>query len=148
MKKVAAVIAAAIVAISAAQPVLAQDFRHGGYHGPRGGDHHRPPLARHHDHRDRNSDRDAAIAGGIGLATGLLIGGLVVDHPPSPRPRFERFPPPPPPRWDRDRPHHQRFARPWTPGWYRWCSTTYRSFNPRSGMFVGWDGRRRFCIAG
>lgn len=147
MKKVAAVIAAAIVAISAAQPVLAQDFRHGGYHGPRGGDH-RPPLARHHDHRDRHSDRDAAIAGGIGLATGLLIGGLVVDRPPSPRPRFDRFPPPPPPRWDRDRPHHQRFARPWTPGWYRWCSTTYRSFNPRSGMFVGWDGRRRFCVAG
>jgi len=34
---------------------------------------------------------------------------------------------------------------PWTSGWYRYCSAKYRSFNPRTGYFVGYDGRHHFC---
>ena len=34
---------------------------------------------------------------------------------------------------------------PWSPGWYRYCSSKYRSFNPHTGYFVGYDGRHHFC---
>jgi hypothetical protein len=35
--------------------------------------------------------------------------------------------------------------QPWTEDWYAYCSSRYRSFNPRSGTFVGYDGYERFC---
>ncbi len=34
---------------------------------------------------------------------------------------------------------------PWSSGWYRYCSAKYRSFNPSTGHFVGYDGRHHFC---
>ena len=37
---------------------------------------------------------------------------------------------------------------PWTRPWYDYCSQRYRSFNPDSGTFVGYDGREHFCVAG
>jgi len=37
---------------------------------------------------------------------------------------------------------------PWTRDWYTACSLRYRSFDPRSGTFLGYDGRRHFCRAG
>ncbi|MFZ1813069.1 MAG: BA14K family protein [Rhizobiaceae bacterium] len=36
-------------------------------------------------------------------------------------------------------------AEPWTPGWELWCSSKYRSFDRRSGTFLGYDGNRHFC---
>ncbi len=36
---------------------------------------------------------------------------------------------------------------PWSPEWYDYCSDRYRSFSPRSGTFVGYDGREHFCTA-
>ena len=36
---------------------------------------------------------------------------------------------------------------PWSAGWYEYCSDRYRSFNPRSGTFVGYDGAEHFCVA-
>ena len=37
---------------------------------------------------------------------------------------------------------------PWSPEWYRFCEDSYRSFNPRTGTFRGYDGREHFCVAG
>ncbi|WP_346910570.1 BA14K family protein [uncultured Roseibium sp.] len=34
---------------------------------------------------------------------------------------------------------------PWTPQWYRYCSSKYRSFNPNTGYFVTYSGHRKFC---
>jgi hypothetical protein len=34
---------------------------------------------------------------------------------------------------------------PWTPAWYAYCRNKYRSFDPRSGTFLGYDGHRHFC---
>lgn len=34
---------------------------------------------------------------------------------------------------------------PWSPDWYAYCSSRYRSFNPRTGYFMGYDGVPRFC---
>ncbi|MEI9413208.1 BA14K family protein [Mesorhizobium salmacidum] len=40
-----------------------------------------------------------------------------------------------------------RYAEPWTHEWYVYCSYRYRSFNPRTGTFTGYDGEQYFCIA-
>jgi len=34
---------------------------------------------------------------------------------------------------------------PWTPEWYTYCKQRYRSFNARTGYFVGYDGLPYFC---
>ena len=34
---------------------------------------------------------------------------------------------------------------PWTSAWYSYCSARYRSFNPRTGYFITYGGRARFC---
>ncbi|MFK5977647.1 MAG: BA14K family protein [Rhizobiaceae bacterium] len=36
---------------------------------------------------------------------------------------------------------------PWSAGWKDYCRTKYRSFNPKSGTFLGYDGDRHFCVA-
>ena len=33
----------------------------------------------------------------------------------------------------------------WSPAWYSYCAQTYRSFNPRTGYFIGPDGHAYFC---
>ncbi|WP_141701584.1 BA14K family protein, partial [Methyloceanibacter marginalis] len=33
----------------------------------------------------------------------------------------------------------------WTPDWYTYCYSRYRSFNPNTGTFVGYDGYEHFC---
>jgi hypothetical protein len=36
-------------------------------------------------------------------------------------------------------------ASPWSPAWYDYCSNRYRSFDPRTGYFKGYDGEFHFC---
>lgn len=122
------------------------------------------------DRRRRHHDRDrAAIIGGIlGLTTGLIIagsqnrGGYYYYDPyddPYYRDRYYRD------RYYYDRRHRQRgfFTsrtrryyeppvvvyrgryEPWSPEWYAYCSRRYRSFNPRTGYFLGYDGVYHFC---
>ena len=33
----------------------------------------------------------------------------------------------------------------WTPDWYSYCYSRYRSFNPNTGTFIGYDGYEHFC---
>lgn len=42
---------------------------------------------------------------------------------------------------------HKYYGRPkpWTGAWYRYCHERYRSFNPRTGYFTTYSGRKRFC---
>jgi BA14K-like protein/PXPV repeat (3 copies) len=35
--------------------------------------------------------------------------------------------------------------QPWTPDWYTYCGGKYRSFNPDTGYFLGYDGEYHFC---
>jgi len=96
---------------------------------------------------------DAVAAGALGLATGMIIGGA------ASRPRYqERVYVDPEPEYYEPRPVYRRARpvvvetygelEPWTPGWYRYCSQRYRSFDSQSGTFVGYDGREHFCRAG
>lgn len=86
--------------------------------------------------RWRDRDRDNDVAAGIaGLATGAIIGGLlsqgggggygygapVASAPPA-----------------------GGYA-PFSAGYVSYCSSKYRSFDARTGTFLGYDGRRHFC---
>jgi hypothetical protein len=114
-------------------------------------------------HRDRDRGGEIVAAGVIGLATGALIAGAANSQP-----RYYSVPPPryyepqdsyyydDSPRYYRPAPVRRVVVpaysagydlEPWSPEWYRYCENRYRSFDPRSGTFVGYDGVQRFCAA-
>ncbi len=35
---------------------------------------------------------------------------------------------------------------PWSPGWRAYCEDRYRSFNPQTGTYRGYDGLDHFCV--
>lgn len=78
-----------------------------------------------HDVRSR---RGAAVAAGVlgGLAVGAMIGAATAA------------PPPPPPGY---------YGRTYyvDDDWYAYCASKYRSFDPATGTFMGYDGIRRPC---
>ncbi|WP_210245724.1 BA14K family protein [Ciceribacter naphthalenivorans] len=71
--------------------------------------------------------------------------------PPPPPPPGWRPPPPPPPVW-RPAPPPPVWGRPppppvWgtTSAHVRWCMNRYRSYNPRTNTYLGFDGRYHRC---
>lgn len=113
---------------------------------------------RRHHHSDGG---DALAAGVAGFAVGALIGGALAAPPrrhyvddysvlegPVDEPTYVY-------RSNRVvvRPSYveRRYVvessgmRPWTRSWMRYCSQRYRSFDPSTGTFIGYDGREHFC---
>jgi hypothetical protein len=43
--------------------------------------------------------------------------------------------------------YRQAGFEPWSRSWYNYCSDRYRSFNPNTGTYRGYDGRDHFCTA-
>lgn len=33
-----------------------------------------------------------------------------------------------------------------SPAWFDWCESRYRSFNPRTGTYRGFDGQDHYCV--
>ena len=74
----------------------------------------------------------------LGFGVGAIVGSAltprevyVAPPPPAPAPAYygpASYGPPP-----------------WTPDWYSYCYSLYRSFNPSTGTFVGYDGYEHFC---
>ena len=101
---------------------------------------------------------DAIIAGAAGFAVGTLFGSAVAGpHYAAPRGHYvpqgyyapRHYPhayyaPRHVPRRAYVAPVSYRPA-PWTPAWYAYCEDKYRSFDPRSGTFMGYDGQRHMC---
>lgn len=115
--------------------------------------HHRPhKVYRHHD-----KSGDLLAAGILGAAVGALAVGVlsqprhrapVVRHapyPPEPRYGYDRGYYPAPPRGYRATYSHGA-PEPWSRAWYEACSIRYRSFEAESGTYMGFDGRRHFCV--
>lgn len=114
----------------------------------------------HHGHND------AWVGGAVGLATGLIVGSAIANSGPvyeerryiDPSYEYEPAPVYRAPRRVYVEPGYApeyRYARPvraavepWTPQWERYCAYRYRSFDPRSGTYIGYDGRSHFCNAG
>jgi hypothetical protein len=81
--------------------------------------------------------RGSAIGAGLlGFGVGAIVGSAL-----TPREVYVVPPPPPPPYYG----PVAYGPPPWSPEWYAYCSSRYRSFDPRSGYFVGFDGIPRFC---
>ena len=113
-------------------------------------------------HRHHGSG-DAVAAGVIGLAAGALIGSALSQPQPTyvqPEPIYDAppayYPAPrayyPAPRAYYAPPRQVTYYRqggfePWSRSWYNYCSDRYRSFNPNTGTYRGYDGRGHFCTA-
>jgi hypothetical protein len=89
----------------------------------------------------------AAVAAGV---AGLVVGGIIASQ----RQReYRTYEEPYPAYGQRYQPVYsepqyveQSYApAAWTQEWYDYCAGRYRSFDPRSGTFVGYDGRRYMC---
>jgi hypothetical protein len=104
-----------------------------------------------HYHQYNYDSGDLAAAGILGLAAGALVVGLASQ--PEPEPVYANPYRQPRPRPIREYPetvYLDEYAgglEPWSAEWYDYCSDRYRSFNPRSGTFVGYDGQEHFCVA-
>ncbi len=103
---------------------------HSGYYGRPHYRHHRYSDRRHyrnrhysrpyygHNRRYHRRNNDAAIAAGIaGLAVGAIVAGSAANNT----------------RYRASSDHHA------------YCHSRYRSYDARSGTFVGYDGRRHYC---
>lgn len=84
---------------------------------------------RHHHHHHNHAG--AAVIGGLGL--GIILGSAFAPRYYSPR------------YYDAPQVRYRYGLRPWTREWYDYCSRRYRSFNFRTGYFLGYDGRYHFC---
>jgi hypothetical protein len=117
------------------------DARHDGggegheWHGGGGGDWHggwnwgRPDFGGYH-----SNDFGAAVVGG---ALGSVLGNwlnppAVVVVPQVQMPVVVM-------------PQAAPTLQPWTPDWYTYCAQKFKSFDPHTGEFVGFDGKPYFC---
>ena len=130
------------------------------------------PIARPHRGGD---DGMAIALGVIGFAAGAIVGSSLdqprYGHQRAYAPRYSEprpaplprpvprsrdygagdFPPPPvaPVPMRAERPYRPARAgnpfQPWTAAWLDACERRYRSFNPSTGTFRGYDGRDHFC---
>jgi len=119
----------------------------------------------HQSHKDKKRAKRAAIAAGIiGLAAGAIIASQA-----SKNRRYNKqstyTAPTQQPTYQYDAPQRQSLdtytssnepevitfrdtasLEPWTPGWQEWCNARYRSFNPNTGTYRGFDGLDHFCV--
>jgi len=87
----------------------------------------------HHHYHKRDNGIGALGAGLLGFGVGAIVGSALTPRevyvaPPRPAYRRAGYGPPP-----------------WTPDWYTYCYSRYRSFDPNTGTFIGYDGYERFC---
>jgi DNA-binding transcriptional LysR family regulator len=92
-------------------------------------------------HRHRHRDGGWVGAGIAGLAAGALLGGIIAGPRTYVGPGYYNYGYYAPPRVV----YAPRGYEPWSAAWYSYCEARYRSFDPRSGTFMGYDGRRHFC---
>ena len=146
LKKIMKISILSVAVFATLATSLAPSLAHG--HGDRWG---RPPPPHIHDYGPRHHNRGNAVAAGIvGLATGAIIGSAL-SQPSRPQVIYQA-PPPPPVAYQPAAPQYYAPAprpvyQPWTQGWYQYCANQYRSFNPRTGTFRGYDGQDHFCNA-
>jgi len=104
--------------------------------------------ARRWHHHHHGNGAGLAAAGIFGLAAGALVGSALsqpryyYDDYYQPAPVYVQ-PPPPAVVYQPAQAYYR--PDPWSPEWYSYCSERYRSFNPQTGYFLGYDGNYHFC---
>jgi hypothetical protein len=81
--------------------------------------------------RGHRGNGGAVAAGIIG---GLVLGGIIASSRRGPA--YYYGPPPP---------YARGYYDPDYEAWLDYCFSRYRSFDPRSGTYLGYDGRRHYC---
>ncbi|WP_051089740.1 BA14K family protein [Amorphus coralli] len=71
-------------------------------------------------------------AGALGLAAGALLGSAITT-------------PQAPATVQSGAPVTKTGIPPWTPAWYTYCSRKFKSFNPETGLYLGYDGKYHYC---
>ena len=103
-------------------------------------------------HQNNNPNWAGVGAGFVAGAAVGVAGGLLINRPPPPRvyyapapppvvyypaPAPAYYPPPPPPP--------VYYDRGWTEAHIEWCIDRYRSYNPATNTFIGYDGYYHEC---
>lgn len=70
-------------------------------------------------------------AGALGLAAGALLGATITQQQPA--------------IVQSGAPATATGIPPWTPAWYSYCSRKFKSFNPETGLYLGYDGKYHYC---
>ena len=107
-------------------------------------------YAPHNNYNNNNNPNWAGV--GAGFVAGAAVGvgaGLLINRPPPPvyyappprvvyypAPAPAYYPPPPPPVY---------YDRSWTEAHIEWCLDRYRSYNPATNTFIGYDGFQHEC---
>ena len=107
----------------------------------RGGHHHHRKHHKHRRHKNNDNLGAAVAAGVIGLAAGAILLGATSQPSYAAPPPVNYYPPAPYPGHVRGPVGYQ----PWSPAWYQYCSSKYRSFNPSTGTYTTYRGVQRFC---
>ena len=105
------------------------------------------------DRRHHRSNVSPYATGAIGFAAGAILGSALSQpryyseprYYAEPRYYYEPAPVYVAPRPVYVQPSYTYVAEPWTPGWYSYCGERYRSFNARTGYYMGYDGQYHFC---
>lgn len=113
---------------------------------------HLRPHTKHVAPKRHNNVDKAIILGLFGLAAGAAIAHSAnknkqVQPNHSYQPQYQRnnyYPPAP--NSTASYSANGRYA-PWSASWYQYCENRYRSFNPTTGTFRGYDGKDHFCVA-
>ena len=126
-----AVLAAALVGVMALTTAVPAEAGRGHGHGYKGG-----RYVQNNYYYKRNDGVSALGAGLLGFGVGAIVGSAL-----TPREVYVAPPPRPAPVYTRA----GYGPAPWTPDWYTYCYSRYRSFDPNSGTFIGYDGYEHFC---
>ena len=129
-KTLTALLAAALVGVMALMTAVPAEAGRGHGKGWKGGGRY----VQHNHYYRRNDGISALGAGLLGFGVGAIVGSALTPREvyvaPPPRPAYRRAGYGPPA---------------WTPDWYTYCYSRYRSFNPNTGTFIGYDGYEHFC---
>ncbi|WP_019221429.1 BA14K family protein [Bartonella senegalensis] len=118
----------------------------------------------HEHHVTRHNSGDALAAGIIGLAAGTILSNVLkkseqpkiiyqtmpqsrVVYQEVPQGVYQQVPQNQVIYEVQSTATYQPLQQPWTDAWLQYCKKKYRSFNPKTGTFRGYDGLEHFCYA-
>lgn len=95
-------------------------------------------------HHRYDATGDLVAAGVLGLAVGIIAAAALDDASTPDYPDTDYYPPAP---YGGASVAYGGQIEPWTRDWYQYCAARYRTFDPRTGTFRGYDGYDHFCVA-